>query len=68
MKTRKYIAICLVTAILILAATHLPAQSYTAKTIQNKSDFQWPNGKKMALCLTFDDARLSQPDKGIPML
>src|SRR4030042_5426788 len=25
-------------------------------------DFAWPEGKKMALSLTFDDARLSQPD------
>jgi hypothetical protein len=45
-----------------------PAQSYQAKTIQNKPDFQWPEGKKMGLSLTFDDARLSQVDKGIPLL
>ncbi|MCX6262815.1 MAG: polysaccharide deacetylase family protein, partial [Bacteroidia bacterium] len=44
------------------------AQSYQAKTIQNKPDFQWPEGKKMGLSLTFDDARLSQVDKGIPLL
>ena len=30
--------------------------------------FDWPEGKQMALSLTFDDARLSQPDKGIPLL
>ena len=44
------------------------AQSYQAKTIQKKSDFKWPEGKKMALSLTFDDARLSQVDYGIPLL
>ncbi len=33
-----------------------------------KSDFKWPEGKKMAISLTFDDARLSQIDKGIPLL
>jgi beta-glucosidase len=44
------------------------AQSCQAKTIQNKPDFQWPEGKKMGLSLTFDDARLSQVDKGIPLL
>ncbi len=44
------------------------AQTYQAKTIQNKPDFQWPEGKKMGLSLTFDDARLSQVDKGIPLL
>jgi beta-glucosidase len=32
------------------------------------NNFQWPNGKKMALSLTFDDARLSQIEKGIPIL
>lgn len=31
-------------------------------------EFQWPEGKKMALSLTFDDARLTQIDKGIPLL
>ena len=30
--------------------------------------FQWPDGKKMAISLTFDDARLSQVDKGISLL
>lgn len=30
--------------------------------------FPWPDGKKCALSLTFDDARLSQIDKGIPLL
>ena len=44
------------------------AQSYDAKTTQKKTDFQWPQGKKMGLSLTFDDARLSQIDKGIPLL
>ena len=33
-----------------------------------QADFQWPEGKKMGLSLTFDDARLSQADKGIPLL
>ena len=44
------------------------SQGYNDKTSQRKSDFQWPVGKKMALSLTFDDARLSQPDKGIPLI
>ena len=30
--------------------------------------FTWPEGKKMGLSLTFDDARLSQIDSGIPLL
>lgn len=30
--------------------------------------FPWPEGKRAALSLTFDDARLSQIDRGIPLL
>jgi peptidoglycan/xylan/chitin deacetylase (PgdA/CDA1 family) len=31
-------------------------------------NFQWPEGKRLALSLTFDDARASQLDNGIPLL
>ena len=31
------------------------------------SDFHWPEGKKMALSFTFDDAYYSQIDSGIPL-
>jgi hypothetical protein len=44
------------------------AQSYQTAPDVMKSSFQWPEGKMMALSLTFDDARLSQIDKGIPLL
>jgi peptidoglycan/xylan/chitin deacetylase (PgdA/CDA1 family) len=44
------------------------AQSYQAWNVENQPGFQWPEGKKMALSLTFDDARLSQVDSGIPLL
>ncbi|MEX0882924.1 MAG: polysaccharide deacetylase family protein, partial [Cyclobacteriaceae bacterium] len=30
--------------------------------------FPWPEGKKMALSLSFDDARLSNPKYGVPLL
>src|SRR6476661_3453606 len=32
------------------------------------SPFQWPDGKRIALSVTFDDARLSQADVGLPIL
>jgi peptidoglycan/xylan/chitin deacetylase (PgdA/CDA1 family) len=32
------------------------------------TDFTWPGGKRAALSLTFDDARLSQPDQCLPIL
>ena len=43
-------------------------QSFQTKTNQEKPGFRWPEGKKMGLSLTFDDARLSQVDMGIPLL
>jgi beta-glucosidase len=43
------------------------SQAYETKTTQEKSDFQWPEGKRMALSLSFDDARLTQIDNGIPL-
>lgn len=52
-----------------LSLTTGMAQSYQQyATPGNKAEFQWPAGKKMGLSLTFDDARLSQIDKGIPLL
>lgn len=32
-----------------------------------ESDFNWPEGKKMALSFTFDDAAVSQIENGIPL-
>jgi peptidoglycan-N-acetylglucosamine deacetylase len=52
----------------MLVAGISPSQSYQIKTIESRTDFQWPEGKKMGLSLTFDDARLSQADTGIALL
>lgn len=38
------------------------------ETMAQKQKFTWPNGKKMALSLTFDDARASQAIAGAPLL
>src|SRR5687767_1523959 len=35
---------------------------------QESPKFVWPDGKKAALSLTWDDARLSQPDVGTALL
>ena len=35
---------------------------------QLQPTFKWPEGKRAAISLTFDDARLSQPDSGIALL
>lgn len=45
------------------------AQAYdTGGNETKQSDFQWPEGKRMALSRSFDDARYSQADKGVPLL
>lgn len=43
--------------------------SHLLSTAQQQPEkFQWPEGKRFALSLSFDDARLSQPDGGIALL
>lgn len=53
--------------LLTMVAVGLQAQNVYGPAGE-KTDFNWPEGKKMGLSLTFDDARLSQIDKGIPLL
>jgi len=43
-------------------------QIYYNETVQDSATFFWPSTKKMALSLTFDDAKVSQIDSGIPIL
>ena len=43
-------------------------QEYKPDMVQGKPSFKWPAGKQVAISLTFDDARLSQVDSGIPLL
>ncbi len=34
---------------------------------KQQEDFRWPDGKRAAISLTFDDARFSQIDCGLPI-
>ncbi len=68
MKTPKQSSVFLITIALSFVMNVCLSQAYDSNAQQVKSDFKWPEGKKMALSLTFDDARLSQVDKGIPLL
>jgi peptidoglycan/xylan/chitin deacetylase (PgdA/CDA1 family) len=43
-------------------------QTSDANMAKEKTAFQWPKGKKVAVSLTFDDSKLSQTDEGIPLL
>lgn len=65
----KYLVPLLLSVITSLITCCVFSQAYdTGASGDNQHDFTWPEGKKMAISLTFDDARLSQPDKGIPIL
>ena len=68
MKTKILSKVLIIVLIFSLLSFNVYAQGYKADTTQKKSGFKWPEGKKMALSLTFDDARLSQIDKGIPLI
>lgn len=50
-------------SILLLLGSALSTDS-----LQAQQSFQWPPGKRAAISLSFDDARLSQIDKGIDLL
>jgi peptidoglycan/xylan/chitin deacetylase (PgdA/CDA1 family) len=58
------IVACLVQACAAIANRPDAAQERAAIA----ASFRWPEGKRAALSLTFDDARLSQIDTGLPIL
>jgi beta-glucosidase len=68
MKIHNQLIAYLIAIVFSLVAGISQAQTYQANSNQKMPDFQWPEGKKMGLSLSFDDARLSQADKGIPLL
>ncbi|HKI89889.1 MAG TPA: glycoside hydrolase family 3 N-terminal domain-containing protein, partial [Draconibacterium sp.] len=63
---KKYSVLLISLAIIATSAKPQSYQQYA--TSKSNSGFEWPSGKKMGLSLTFDDARLSQIDNGIPLL
>jgi len=70
-KIKIFFATVLFTVVcLFISFTYQAFGQYEAPSGQGarSPEFQWPEGKRIALSLTFDDARLSQPDKGIPLL
>ena len=68
MKINKQMLIVIATIVFSLTIRTSFAQAYLTDRDEKRADFPWPEGKKMALSLTFDDARLTQIDKGIPLL
>jgi peptidoglycan/xylan/chitin deacetylase (PgdA/CDA1 family) len=58
-------SVVLISGVLLLPS--LALAQYDAETAPSER-FPWPEGRRVALSLTFDDARLSQVDAGIPLL
>ena len=54
-------------SLLCVAAAWEPSLSYPSPQ-ESKKAFHWPAGKRVAVSLSFDDARLSQIDKGLAVL
>jgi peptidoglycan/xylan/chitin deacetylase (PgdA/CDA1 family) len=68
MKIKSHLSSSLLSIAFCLISVVNQAQTYESAKSSDGSVFQWPEGKKMALSFSFDDARLSQPDIGIPLL
>jgi len=58
----------LISLILLFSGNADPAQYEIPDREERMKPFPWPEGKQCAVSLTFDDARLSQIDAGIPLL
>lgn len=48
----------------IFSVSALLAVFFVLNANAQNPDFPWPDGKKMAISLSFDDARASNPDPG----
>jgi hypothetical protein len=59
----------LIGLLLVIGLLELLRAQYQTPTRKgpNAAKFPWPEGKKAAVSLTFDDARLSQVDIGLPL-
>jgi peptidoglycan/xylan/chitin deacetylase (PgdA/CDA1 family) len=59
-----YLGLCWV----IFVGTQVSGQSSSSPKGDESMSFRWPDGKKAAVSLSFDDARLSQVDNGLALL
>jgi peptidoglycan/xylan/chitin deacetylase (PgdA/CDA1 family) len=58
---------CVIVASIGCSPSNLQDEELLSAFKQQK-DFSWPEGKRGAISLTFDDARFSQIDRGLPLL
>jgi peptidoglycan/xylan/chitin deacetylase (PgdA/CDA1 family) len=59
---------CCISFIGIAGCSRSVVKDEKPAAFQRMEDFHWPEGKHAAISLTFDDARFSQVDRGIPIL
>jgi peptidoglycan/xylan/chitin deacetylase (PgdA/CDA1 family) len=57
---------CIITTLVGCSTFNL--EDKEPSTLNRRDDFGWPEGKRAAISLTFDDARFSQVDRGLPIL
>jgi len=67
MKTKSFAILPGLVVLFFLAGLLAGRQDVPEKKQPISEKFRWPDGKKAALSLTFDDARFSQIDVGIPI-
>jgi peptidoglycan/xylan/chitin deacetylase (PgdA/CDA1 family) len=66
-RNTRYAVIALASATIVL--TPVWNRSFSDPTPdESKQTFHWPGGKRVAVSLSFDDARLSQVDRGLDVL
>jgi peptidoglycan/xylan/chitin deacetylase (PgdA/CDA1 family) len=66
-RSTRYAVIALASATIVLTAAWNPSLSDPTPE-ESKPAFHWPAGKRVAVSLSFDDARLSQIDRGLDVL
>ena len=60
--------VCCCLTVLSMGCSEVPPQAKDLPVLEKREDFRWPEGKRAAISLTFDDARHSQITNGIPLL
>jgi len=59
---------CCCVIVLSTSCSRVSPQVSDLPVLENRKDFRWPQGKRAAISLTFDDARHTQITNGIPLL
>jgi peptidoglycan/xylan/chitin deacetylase (PgdA/CDA1 family) len=67
MKKHEFFVLSSAAACLVLVAFAMASIPADHKQTRAAAGFRWPEGKRAALSLTFDDARPSQVDNGLPL-